>query len=906
MKTFTSVVVFVIAVLVCSPVSGFERSLMPHEKAAMEMYYLSTLRSAGLTPGDLETYSIGQSHIDAAWKWRVHQTREKCIKTFGAAIRHIEEYPDFLYTQSSPQYYEWVMEDDPELFDKILEYERQGRWEIVGGQWVEPDNVMPGGESFCRQRLIGMRFYKEHFGHMPEISWLLDSFGYQWNLPQILKKSGAKYFWTNKMSWNEQTVFPFHLFHWQAPDGSRVLAYQIKQAWYPFNFPHTEFSKYYHTRYLMPEGSPEVVFDYAWDYGDLEREASGEWMNVVGVFYGMGDGGHGPINEEIQIQRHFQKKGYTRLTTAKELFAALEQYSDRAPVWNDELYLETHRGCLTTQGWVKRANRKAEERMRTAEVLQSIASRMGLDYAYEKLLEIWKLVLLNQFHDILPGSSIPEVYADTREDYDEIFGEIDEVIESGKRHVAGRVDTRAADPSLMPLVVFNTLSWERTGIVEIESPGALSVVDGEGRAVPAQTGECSDRAGECLLFLATGVPAIGYRTYFLGTSKGNAGSGPGIEQTDENIVMDNGIVSASVDKRTGWLTSVISRETGREFISGYGNQLLAWRDNDGEQPAWDIAKDYLDHPLEMPDADEVSVTAEGPLFVEVTARRKFRDSSIDQVVRLYRGMDRIYLTTRFDFHESYTLIKAGFDTTVAADKVAAETSYAVIERAARPDTPAQKAMWEAPCHRWIDISDGGGGLALLNNGKYGYSLNDDGTGYRLSLIKGARYPESAAEAYDVEKAWLPYVSRTLATWYRQTDQGEHTAWTALMPHRGGWREARVWQAGCEFNTPLEVARENQHPGQLPSRKSFLSVDNQDVFIGALKRAEDGDGLVLRLVEAVGKAGAVRVSFSGMGNISAAIETDILELGPRALDSSGQSLTVNLTPFEIKTLKLSLD
>ncbi len=873
----------------------------------VEAVYRTLLSGASLEPEDVRNYSIGQSHIDAAWLWRVDQTRDKCVKTFGNAVRHMEIYPDFHYSQSAPQYYEWVLEDDPALFEKIREYEKEGRWEIVGGQWVEPDNNMPDGESFVRQRLLGQRFFLEHFGHMPDISWLLDSFGYQWNLPQILAKSGARYFWTNKLTWNDTTVFPFHLFRWQAPDGSRVLAYFIQAAG-SFIYPVQELTKYHDTRYLVPASGGELVADYSMDPDLVRRGMTGEWLDVMGVFYGKGDGGHGPATQEIQRQAYLVDKGYTRFSTASELFAQLEPYAERAPVWNDELYLEYHRGVLTTQAWLKRANRQAEQMMRSAEVLQSIAARSGLDYVCDRLRAAWKLVLLNQFHDILPGSSIPEVYEDARQDYEKIRETARQAADKGISHLAGTIETRTKDSGGVPVVVFNTLSWKRSGIVEMTAGKDIQrVIDKKGRETPSQYGRCLDLDDECLFFRAEDVPSMGYKVYYLkpaGPTDKQAGKGPRSKEEQGIITLSNDLVSAGIDTRTGWLISVRDIRSGKEFLSGSGNQLMAWHDHAKRYQAWNIQTDYLDHPKGMPDAEEVAVTASGPLFVEVTATRRFNKSDIKQVTRLYRGEAGVHLTTDLDFHEADTLVKTGFDTSISAGKMTAEISYAAIDRPTRPRTPAEAARWEASCQRWLDLSDGEFGLALLNNGKYGYSLNDDGTGFRLTLIKGALYPISASEAVNVDDEGMPQWLKSYRSRNRMTDQGRHTAWTALLPHRGGWKEARLWREGYEFNTPFEVKVTDQHKGKLPASASFMKIDNPDVYLGALKRAEDDDGLVLRLIEAKGTTTSARVTLEHMGRIGRAEETDLLEFNPKPLRAGRDSIDLTLGPHEIKTIKLT--
>jgi alpha-mannosidase len=874
------------------------------EKA--KLFYETMVGRAGMKPSDIQSFSMGQSHIDAAWRWRKAQTRDKCIKTFSGAIEHMKMFPDFRFSQSAPQYYDWVKEDDPALFAQIQQFEKSGQWELVGPMWVEPDGNMPDGESWVRQNLLGQRFYKENFGHTADIGWMLDSFGYNWSIPQILAKSGTKYFWTNKLTWNDTTVFPFHYFWWQSPDGSRLLTYFIQAVSGPASFPPQELNKFHDTRYLLPAGAGEFVADYSMDYKNLHAKVNGDWLNVIGIFYGKGDGGHGPVEKEIHGQLALASAGYTKLSSAHELYTTLATFSDRAPVWNDELYLEYHQGCFTTHGEIKRANRQAEQTMRTAEVTGTIATRLGLTYAYDKLKALWKLTLLNQFHDILPGSSIPEVYQDAMEDYRQILSGLRETTDQALGAISGRIDTRGPEGTT-PLVVMNTLSWERSGVVSLPLAAGeeqVTVVDREGRQTPAQV--ASSAAGRVLMFRAEAVPSVGYKVYYLKKAAPAAAGAVTATDSGDKIVLANDAVSIAVDKKTGWLSSVQLKAGGKEFLAGPSNRLRAWHDRSAQYQAWNIQKDYLKHPYDMPDAKEVKITAQGPLFVEVTATRKFKDSDISQVVRLYAKDQQVHLTTDFDFHDKNMLVKSEFNSAIKGDKIDAEIPYGVISRTTNPTLPQQKAMFETSVQRWMDESDGQYGLALVNNGKYGYSLNEDGAGYRLTLLKAAIFPTPAPEAVNVEMDNVPNILRELKGQNRITDQGPHTVWTALYPHAGNWKQARLWRAGYEFNTPLEVSRADQHPGALPAGgASFVSVSNPDVYLGAMKRAEDGPDFVLRLVEGVGAPATTKVSVGNLGKIVKAEETDLLEWNGQAASAGKDGVEVALKPWEIKTIKVSL-
>ena len=862
--------------------------------------YERTLAKNGFKPEDLNVYSIGQSHIDAAWRWRYAQTRIKCLRTFGKAISHIEKYPFFTYSQSSPQYYEWVMEDDPELFRKIQAAVKTGRWEIVGGQWVEPDGNMPDGESFVRQRLYGQRFFLEHFGQISDFEWMLDSFGYNWNLPQIMKKSGAKFMWTSKLTWNDTTTFPFHLFWWEGVDGSRLLTHICPISPFPAYFPYNELSDFKGTRYLLKPGAT-LAANYATAPAEIKAALSHDWMNVVAIVYGLGDGGLGPIEREVQIQEAMADRDWTKFGTAHQLFAELEKYQDRVPVWKDEMYLEFHRGVLTTHAWLKRMNRQSEQLMRTAEVTRSLAAELGLAYPAQPILSNWKTILLNQFHDVLPGSSIPEVYEDVRPMYERVRTAAAAMIQEGLDTLARAVDTRPATTAtdLEPVVVLNTLSWPRSGLVSVGlRPGEqYRVLDDQLREVPAEIKASAENPR--LIFRAEAIPALGRRVFYL--QRGTiSGQGPSAADQGVSVVLENDLVKVVVDKPTGWLTSLLDKRTGQELLTGYGNQLLAFYDRPKMYSAWNIDADYIKHPLSVPNPQSVKISSQSPLAAEVTVTRKFDRSRIKQIVRLVQGDPRVYLDWDIDFHQVDNLFKQNFDTTIRGDKIAAEIAYAVIEYPTHPEAPAQKAQFEMPCQKWIDLSDGKVGLALLNNGKYGFSRNADGTGFRLSLIRGAHFPRANPGAENVSHhMWSP-IPR-----FEYTDQGPNFFETALLPHAGDWREAKLWRAGYEFNTPLEAVRTDLHAGTLPGAGSFLSLEGDDVYIGALKKAEDDDDLVIRLVEAAGRNSHAVLNFEGNRRLAGAAETDLLEFNPQALSFSGNSLALDLTPFEIKTLKVSL-
>ena len=892
--------------LLAAPTFAGESRGDPFWTSLLVQFYQADLKRHGFSPAELHNHSIGQSHIDAAWLWRVPQTHDKVFQTFSQAMEHMDRYPGFTFAASSSQYYEWVQQDHPELFARIVEREKQGRWEIVGGMWVEADGNMPDGESYSRQLLLGQRFYLEHFGHLAPICWLPDTFGYNRNLPQLISRAGGKFLWGAKLSWNDTSIFPFHTFLWQSPDGSQILmSMNVPSGWITF-YPFSELSRFQPTRYLLPAGK-QLTGNYTIPYPELHAALSPDWLPEIAILYGVGDGGAGPREVEIQTQQALAAKGYTNWSSAAGFFDDLDQFRDRLPAWDEELYFEYHRGVQTTHAEVKRANRMAEQMMRTAETLRAVMSLKGLAYPYEQLKALWKLVLLNQFHDILPGSSIPEVYEDAKKDYDQIQAGARSATDEGLRELAAQVRVEAAQPELEAVLVFNSLAWPRSGLVRLELPAEAhdQVLDDSGRTLAAQ--EETKDGKRYLWFRAEQVPSVGYRLFYLKpvpaqTPPSSPGAGGlSVKEADGSIVLENPSVRVAVDQATGWLTSLRDRASGRELLASASNRLLAFHDRDQKYRAWNINPNYLEHPLEVPPAAEVRITASGPLWAEVTAERTMtrngRATTLVQRVRLVQGDPVIYLDLDSDFHLENALLKLEFNTTLQSETVAADGPYLVVERPTHPRTPAEQARWEMVCHKWIDLAEAEIGLALLNNGKYGFSLNPDGTGYRLSVIKGAEYPRAEAGSIAVahyRSGNLPY-----------TDQGAHHVEMGLFPHPAGWREAKLWRAGYEFNTPLEAVRTRPHPGSLPAQGSFLTVAAETTYLGAMKRAEDDSDLVLRLVEAAGRTDRATLQFGPGLRVLSAQETDLLELHPAPVSAAGGKVLLEMGPYQVRTLKIKV-
>jgi len=898
-----------------------KREVAPARVAQVKASYESKLAANGLKPGDLEVYSIGKSHIDLAWKWRLKQTRdEKCPATFRNAIRHSFEFPGFAYTQSSAQYYEWTQEVDPELFAEIQKAEHEGRWHIAGGMWDEPDGNMPEGESFVRQFLYGQRFFLKNFGHITEVCWMEDSFGYNWNLPQFAAQAGVKYMFTAKLTWNGHNIFPFHLFTWQAPDGSQVLTHITNTVGGNALIPLSEIEsynrddyvlsglevvngksnlgKYKQTRYLLKPGA-KLTANYLTTPGQIKSVLSQEMVPVLGLFYGVGDGGHGPLVMEIENQVALEEAGYARFGSTEELFHAFEKYAGRIPVWNDEMYLEYHQGVMTTHEWIKRMNRQSESLMRSAEAAASAALLFGAEYPAEKIARSWKKILLLQFHDILPGSSIAEVYEDAALDYGEVAKDGRQVIDSSLFGLAEKIDTSAGREGREPLLVYNPLGWDRSDLVKFEIPARSQyrVFDGAGQELLSQAA-ATEEGGNALYFNPGKVPGLGWKTVFLKSGEACALAGPSVKDGPDRIEVENELVRIAIDKQSGLLVSLYDKGQQREFLKSPSNKILAFTDKTMRDAAWNLTEDYLTKPLPVPGPSSVRVESQGPLFVRVLVERKGHPTSFKQWLTLAAGSPLVNLVTWTDMHWKDAIIKLEYNTVVQTDKVAAEIPYAVIERSTHPEVAWDKARTEMPVEKWVDLSGKDFGIALLNFGKYGVSRNEDGAGFRMSIVKNARYTTAAPEAYDI-KPITKYIPD------RETDAGEHWAHLALLPHGGSWREGAVNKAAYEYNTPALVYRAQAHKGALAAEAGLISLSSPSAYIASVKKAEDDDSIVVRVVEGAGRdTSAILKVYPGF-KITDAAETNLLELEPKPVKHDDKSASFPITHFEIKTIKLKM-
>ncbi|HKM89729.1 MAG TPA: alpha-mannosidase [Candidatus Acidoferrales bacterium] len=809
----------------------------------------------------MQGYTIraaGNSHIDMGWLWPSSETTMVVEHTWSSALQLMREFPGLTYTHSTAAAYEWMEEKYPALFEEIRRRVKEGRWEIVGGMWVEPDLNMPDGESLVRQLLLGKRYFQEKFGVDVRTGWNPDSFGYNWQLPQIYKKSGVDYFVTQKMAWNDTTKFPYKLFWWESPDGSRVLTY----------FPHD------YANSINPVAMAKDLAAYvpAMKYPDML------------YLFGVGDHGGGPTRTMLETAERWQKDAvYPRLAfgAAQPWFDALAKKAPSLdlPVWDGELYFQYHRGVFTTQAETKKGNRRSEELLATTEKFSSLAALAGSEYPADDLRVAWKKVLFNQFHDIAAGSGIPVLYKDAARDYAEVRRIGEEHLQSAFATIASQVNTQGAGAAVL---VFNPLSWTRTDVVEAEAqlPSAaanIRVVGPTGRPVLAERLSKESAARIRLRFLAEDVPPLGYKVFRVVPAPKPPVASAILKAGPDSL--ENEFFRVQVDPKTGCITSLWDKESKWEAIAAgsCGNELQTFVDKPKAWDAWNIDADFENHQWHLDQADEVTLVERGPLRAVLRVRKHFQKSTFVQDITLYPHVRRVDVRMTADWHEKHILLKVAFPVAVQADTASYEIPFGSIARPTTRRTPEERAQFEVPALRWADLSDASHGLSLLNDCKYGY----DGKGnvLRLSLLRSPEWPDPHA------------------------DEGMHEFTYSLVPHAGGWREAGTERAGYELNSPLRAVAAQNHDGSLPSVHSFFGLEPANLLLTALKQAEDGRDLILRFYEFAGKKTAARITLPA--GVAEVWDADLMEHAGEKLPTDGKTVAVAVSPYEIKTLRLRL-
>jgi alpha-mannosidase len=850
--------------------------------------------------------AVGNSHIDMAWLWPETETVEVVRNTFGTVLQLMREYPDFKFTASAAQAYVWMEEKYPAIFHEIEQRVKEGRWEIVGGMWVEPDLNMPDGESLVRQILYGTRYFKQKFGVDVNIGWNPDSFGYNAQLPQIYKRSGIDYFVTQKLLWaSEFTKFPYRFFWWQAPDGSRLMTY----------FPSTYSGQI--DPVTMAQDSA-VYGPLLWKYNGGTNSAPDGALQMM-YLYGVGDHGGGPTRVDLDTARRWQKPDvvYPKLesATAGSFLNNLtkNEIQLNLPTWNGELYFQFHRGVQTTQSETKRGNRKAEVALLSAEKLASIGTLFGQPFPQADFDSSWKKVLFNQFHDVLPGSGIAINYVDAARKYAEVQRFSNDTMSAALDDLAVRVNTAPVrlklgvqprvgelfPPEVAPaVVIFNPLSWPRTGIVEFDAqflkpaPG-VTAVDENDKPLQAEVVASDPTSGRLRVrMLAADIPATGYKVITLHQQI----AASNIERNSLHssaTSLENEYLKLTVDPATGCITSLYDKRSKTEALAPSvpgvgapanlpdgkpcGNLLQAFVDKPKEWDAWNVDADFIEHHTDLLKADEVTLIENTPLRAVIRVKHTWQNSSFIQDITLNAASPRVDVNMQADWHERHILLKVAFPLSARNDQATFEIPYGSVERPTTRNTPAEQAQFEVPALRWADLSDSTHGFSLLNDSKYGYDARDNVL--RLSLLRSPEWPDPHA------------------------DEGHHEFTYSLYPHAGTWREALTVRQGYEVNVPLLATTTTRHQGTLPSEQSFFSIQENNVVITAIKKDADGNALIVRFYEWAGKKGDIHLTLPDKATSASA--TNLMEAveAPLTLDATGKVVTVPTSAYEIKTVKV---
>ncbi len=766
---------------------------------------------------------IGNAHIDPVWLWNWQEGFHEVIASFRSALERLREYDEFLFVSSSAVFYQWVEEHDPQMFEEIRARVEEGRWEIVGGWWLQPDCNIPSGESFVRQALYGQRYFKEKFGVTARVGYNVDSFGHHGMMPQLLKKSGLDYYVFLRPGPHEKGL-PGRLFRWMSDDGSMVLAFRIP-------------------------------FEYCTWGKDLEihiRRVAGELrepVNELMCFYGVGNHGGGPTKENIEsIERLNDEPDFPRLvfSTPNRYFAEVEKRGWDLPVVHDDLQHHAS-GCYAAHSGVKRWNRKAEQLLVSAEKWSAVAASLGLHSYPNDLARAWKGVLFNQFHDILAGTSLESAYNDARDLYGEALAIGSRALNGATQALAWNIHIEQEEGT-RPIVVFNPHAWEVSAVAELELSRVREgevLLDEEGTPVPMQTVQSQATAsGRSRLALAADLPPLGYRTYRLAARPDAPDFSiafPTVQANDN--VLENELLRLEFDPATGCLVSLRDVEHGLEVLAGPAAKPVVIEDR---SDTWGHNVFRFDKAVGVFAAKSLKLVEHGPVRSVIRVRSEYEGSSLIQDFALRPDSRLIEVAVTLDWREKHKLLKLRFPVNVHFMRATFEIPYGHLERFANGE--------EEPGQSWLDLSgssrDTGGlyGLSLLNDGKHSFDVNVRDLG--MTLARSPIYAHHDPMKPDPE------------AFYSYLDQGIQKFRYALLPHAGGWSEAGTLKRAAELNqAPIALAA-TFHAGNLPQRSSFLTLESDTVVASVLKQAEDGDALILRLYETSKNSARARVTLLG--------------------------------------------
>jgi len=861
---------------------------------ALPKFLHNTLDQFQKTP--LQLSVLGHAHLDMAWLWDLAETYRAAQRTFTSVLNLQAQFPELIFTHSSPALYAWLEVNQPELFTQIQTQVKDQRWDVAAGLWVEPELNIIAGESIARQILYAQTYCLEKFGEYSRVAWLPDSFGFCWQLPQFLNQGSIDYFVTQKLRWNDTTQFPYDLFRWQAPDGTETIAYM--------------------SGLIGQDIEPIAMVKYAQVWQEKTGCDRALWLP------GVGDHGGGPTRDMLEVlrrwqdspvfpavdfcasddfldqtitavQRNMQKSvqntsnNHVKDTLKQELQDIQLKQNIALPVWKNELYLEYHRGCFTTHAGQKQANRICEILLYQAELLSSIASQiLGVNYPREMLETAWKAVLLNQFHDILPGSAIPEVYRDANQGWIQAETLAKTLRDRALKTLFAHLHLPTPpQPDAIPIVIFNPVLGQRSNVItltplllsqlvqdikENQLPRPLTqyqITDAMGQVLPVQASD------QDLKFVAE-LKQIGVTVFWLIPLETTANFIPNCyENLPQTWVLENEFLYIEIHSETGDIKRCFDKQNQQEVlaITG-GNRLEAYGDSGQYWDAWNIDPNYEQYQLSPIALESIAWVETGLMFGGVRSRlrvvRRLGQSRFTQDYILEAGSPLLEIATTVDWQERHVLVKVAFDLAIAADRATYEMPCGAIERPINPQTPAERAQWEVPLLQWFDlgrdaIASGvtSYGVSLLNDCKYGADAKPHQM--RLTLLRGATWPDPEA------------------------DLGTHQFRYALYPHAGDWRVAQTVQRAIAFNQAPIVhllpsgqsaspAGQNSLPNRLPSDQPWLTLGDSALVLMAWKRSEDTQTWIMRCYESTGNPAMLQLGGWLGEQLRAIVPVDLLE------------------------------
>lgn len=809
-----------------------------------------------------EVWCVGHTHIDIAWLWTLETAKDKAVRSFATVLRLMEEYPEYRFMSSQPHLYKAVKEREPAVYEEIKKRIEEGRWEAEGGMFVEADCNLTGGESLVRQIVKGKAFFKKEFGKENEVLWLPDVFGYSAALPQIMQKSGIRYFMTTKISWNEFNKMPYDTFNWIGIDGSKVLTHFIPAS----DYDKSLVSKNFFTTY-------NGMLEPAQVKGSWQRYQQKYLNSEVLMAYGYGDGGGGPTREMLEAARRMEKGipgcPVTKQSSSNEFFHKLEgevKGKQYLPEWNGELYLEYHRGTYTSMARNKKYNRKAEFLLHNIELFGVMDSRLnGAAYPREELDDLWEILLRNQFHDILPGSSIEEVYEVSKKEYEDLFLRGNRLLE---RAVKSLTDSIGADKGA--IVVFNPNGFHGTGYVLAEAENAAvkgRLTDGE-NLYPYEK-----LADGRILFRASAVPAAGYKVYTLVD-----GSVPETHLRISKDSMENSRIRVTFNEK-GQFLSIYDKVNEREVLKPgeCGNVIMSYEDRPHNWDAWDVNNYYTEKSWEIDNVTEMKVVESGNLRVCMKVERKYLDSSITQYIFLYHDSERIDIKTEIDWKQDHIFLKALFPVDIHSNEADYEIQYGNVTRPTHYNTSWDSARFEVCHHKWLDIHENNYGVSLLNDCKYGCHVHAGVIG--LSLLKSATSPNPSA------------------------DKEKHEFTYSIYPHKGDFRTGGTVKEAYELNNPLFAGVKTKQEGNKRVIYSTAVPDCENVILEVVKAPEEMEENVqiLRLYEYYNQRSELKLTLPEAAE--RVVVCSMLEEEEQIVAQNTKEVTLPVKPYEIITLKV---